>query len=228
MLSKETETYVVVITAQPLKNKRYKIEFSDAEGNITEKIVHEETLLNYRLVVGKELDRRSFSALIQNNEVHEAYAYCINILSKKMFTIKEIDQKLYERKYELFVREDVILKLEEMGLLNDEFYAEIYIENQVAMKNKSKQRILVDLYKKGISSDITNKFVNKFDSVSEIELLNKEIEKLYFRYKKSNVNDFEIRGKVVQSLSRKGFDYSLVRRHFDFFLEDLEAKETIV
>ena len=225
MLSKETETYVVVISCTPLKKGYYKIEFGDALGEIDELTVHEETVLDYRLVVGKELDKETFEILKNSTDYQKAYSYAIGILARRMYTEKEIRRKLCERETTSDVIHDVVTKLFEIELLNDVSYATAYIENQLELGKKSRRRIISDLCGKGVSMGIIDDLMDLFNKESESALILKEIKRMYQRYSRQDLSDFEVGHKVVQALGRKGFDFYEVQRQYEFFIEDLKVND---
>ena len=225
MLSKETETYVVVIGCTPTKNGYYKIELGDAEGEIYQLSIHEETVLDYRLVVGKALDKKTFETLQNSTDYQKAYSYAIGILARRMYTEKEIRRKLYAREMADDVIDAVITKLFEIDVLNDVSYARIYIESQTEMGKKSRRRIISDLSAKGICATIIDDLTDLFNNESESTLIEEEIKRMHQRYSRKNLSDFDLRNKVSQALGRKGFDFYEVQRQYDFFIQDLEGND---
>jgi len=223
MIGKEKETYVVVIQVEPLNQGHYKVVLGDAVGDIYEVTVHEEIMLDYRLVVGKELDEPAFRALEASKDYGKAYSYAVSILARRMYTEKEMRQKLKGHATTEHVIHEVVTKLLKLELLNDEAYARNYIEYQVALGKKSKRRMLSDLYGKGIEATVIDGVMELFDQGSESVLIRSEIEKLYARYSRKDLSDFDLRNKVVQALARKGFEIYEVGQQYDFFIEDLEA-----
>lgn len=226
MLSKETETYVVVIECDPLKKGYYEVKLADAVGEIYELTVHEETILDYRLVVGKELDEQTFHQLENSKNYQEGYRYIIEILSRRLYTEKEIRRKLSARKTSTAVIDEIIAKLIDLDLLNDFSYATLYIENQLEIGKKSQRRIVSDLYQKGICASIIDDLMGLFDQESECERMVKEIRQVHARHVRKNLSDFELKNKVVQTLGRKGFDFYEIGRQYDFFIEDLALETT--
>lgn len=222
MIGKENETYAVVIKVEPLRRGHYKVELGDAEGEIYEFTVHEETMLDYRLVVGKELDESTLRELEASKNYGKAYSYAVGILARRMYTEKEIRQKLMQRATAEDVTHEVVTKLLKLELLNDEAFATAYIENHVEIGKKSRRRIISDLHAKGVASSIIDDHMDLFDKESEQALIAREIEKAYSRYLRKDLSDFEMKNKVIQALGRKGFDFYEVDRQYDFFIEDLE------
>jgi len=225
MIGKEAETHVVVINFAPLKRGYYKVELGDAAGEIYELDVHEETVLDYRLVIGKELDKATFEKLKNSMGYQKAYSYAIGILGNRLYTEKEIRRKLDEKETDKNVIEDVVAKLFEIGLLDDVAYARIFIENQVEIGKKSRRRIVSDLDAKGVGRHIIDDLGDLFDRELEDKLIVKEIEKAYQRFVCKDLNDFELRHKVIQTLGRKGFDLQEVQRQYGFFIEDLAVAD---
>lgn len=223
MIDKKNETHVVVINCTPLKRNLYKIEFAEADGTVHEQTVHEEAVLDYRLVIGKELDQATFAQLQNSNDYQKAYAYAINILSRKLYSTGQIKQKLNQREFDANTIEDVIAKLTEIELLNDFNFATAYTEHHLEMGKKSHRQIVVALKERGVTEQIINNIQHLFKKESEQEVIIREIKKAHERYARKEMTDFELRNKVITSLGRKGFNLSEIGRQYGYYIEDLEA-----
>jgi len=226
MLSKDTETFAVIISSTPSKRGFYNIQIADAVGEVYDLIVHEEIIVDYRLVVGKEIDEETFHNIQNITEYQQAYSYAIGILARRMYTEKEIKRKLYGRKTPDDVIDAVVEKLKNIQLLNDLTYATLYIENQVKNGKKSRRKIISDLMAKGVNSTIIDEVSDLFNGYSEVSLIQTEIEEAYRQYERQQLSDFDLARKITQKLARKGFDIYEVQRQYGFFLEDLEAEAT--
>lgn len=223
MLSKDTETYAVVITVEPGFKDYYHVELADAEGKIFTIKAHAETVLDYRLVVNKEIDEKTFHDLNKAIHYQQAYQYAVNILSRRRYTEKEMVAKLRHREETEVAIKTVVAKLKALELIDDLYYAQAFIQNQLDIGKKSKREILSKLYQKGIDEDILADCEEMFDAADEIALIAKEIVTTYKRYMKKCESPFELKQKVVSYLGRKGFDFYEVGRQYDYFVEDLEA-----
>ncbi|MBR0430957.1 RecX family transcriptional regulator [Candidatus Saccharibacteria bacterium] len=96
----------------------------------------------------------------------------------------------------------------EKGYLNDERFAEWYVENRFTNKGISKKRLKMELMKKGISSEIIEK-------VLDVRNDEEEILKMIAR-KRTKYND----EKLIQYLCRQGFDYQLVQNLVQTYEKD--------
>ena len=223
MLNKETKTHVVVINCTPLKRNLYKVEFAEADGIIHEQTVHEEAILDYRLVIGKELEQATFEQLQNSNDYQKAYAYAINILSRRLYSEKEIRTKLHAREATDDTVQLVVQKLKSLELLNDFAFATAYAEHHMAMGKKSHRQIVLALKERGITGQIIDDLQYLFQKESEQDVIVKEIKEAHDRYSRKEISDFDLRNKVITSLGRKGFNLGEIQRQYGYFVEDLEA-----
>ncbi len=96
---------------------------------------------------------------------------------------------------------DIISRLIEKGYLDDQKFAEYYVENRFVKKGISKKRLQLELMKKGIDKQI-------IDQVLENTARNDEDEiKKIIAKKRTRYDD----DKLIQYLVRQGFDYALSR-----------------
>ena len=93
----------------------------------------------------------------------------------------------------------IISRLFEKGYLDDQKFAEYYVENRFIKKGISQKRLKMELIKKGISNNIIEQVLNKRNDEEEIKkIINK---------KRKKYDD----DKLIQYLVRQGFDYQLAR-----------------
>ena len=93
----------------------------------------------------------------------------------------------------------IVQRLCEKGYVDDERFAEYYVENRFVKKGISKKRLRMELVKKGIEQNIIDVVLDGRDDTEEI---------LKMIAKKRAKYDNE---KLTQYLCRQGFDYQLVR-----------------
>ena len=97
--------------------------------------------------------------------------------------------------------QDIISRLISKGYLDDEKFAEYYVENRFVKKGVSKRRLKMELMKKGIKKEIIERVLDDSVRNDEDEIL-KIIAKKRARY------DDE---KLIQYLCRQGFPYELAQ-----------------
>lgn len=117
---------------------------------------------------------------------------------------QEIKDKYKLRTHEqvIYTNEDideVISMLIEKGYLDDEKFAEFFVENRNIKKGESAKKLRMELYKKGIASDIIDRVLENTER-NDIEEIKKIIAKKSRKYTSE---------KLIAYLVRQGFDYQL-------------------
>lgn len=214
------ETCYLVTSCIPLKKGHYEVSFLHADGDTCSMTIHEETVIEYRLVEKKELTQTTFSQVMVSGAFATSYGYAVSILSRRMYTQKEIREKLKERSVESKVIKQVIDKLLALQLLDDASYASAFIESQLSAGKKSHERIRMDLLQKGVSSFILEDLAHLFDEVQEFDVIMNEITQSWRRYARKELTDFERRAKIVAAVCRKGFDVDDVLSQYQIFIDE--------
>lgn len=152
-----------VITAiEPQKNSnRYNIYI---DGQFASGI-QEEILLEFDLKVGRELNDGTLDAIITKDLHHKALNYAILLLSYRGRSSKEIADKMKEKGYAADIIDTTLQKLGQLGYVNDVEFAKILIRDKQRLKKAGKNLIRVELWQKGIASDLIDQLVNQ--SISE-------------------------------------------------------------
>lgn len=91
----------------------------------------------------------------------------------------------------------VLDRLLEKHYIDDQKFAEYYVENRYVRRGISQKRLRMELYKKGVNSDIASSALKKVDRPEDEEIM-KVITK-----KRKKYNDFQLAGY----LTRQGFNF---------------------
>ncbi len=201
--------------------------------------VDEDTLVEQRLIVGKELDEELLEKVLFESEVGALMARMYGLLSVRMRSEKEIRDYLrnlsFKRKLkdkdELseVVIESLIKKLKEKDLINDERFAREWIEARRNSKNKGINAIKAELYSKGISREVIESKLDPrlfgddttlgWSEENEEDLATKALEK-----KVKNIlllKDVKEKQRILGFLMRKGFSYEIAREAIENKLKEL-------
>ena len=157
------------------------------------------TVMKHRVKIGNDYTANEIIDIQIAEEEGVCLNYALNLLSKSVKTEKEIIAKLKKRGYVSEIIDNVIFKLKDYGYVNDEEFAEKYINSY--SKNKGKRLLKSELKLKGVSDAIIE---NKFLSVeNELETAIKIAEK----YVKNKPVDIKTKQKCYKYLLSKGFSY---------------------
>lgn len=157
------------------------------------------TVMKHRVKIGNDYTANEIIDIQIAEEEGVCLNYALNLLSKSVKTEKEIIAKLKKRGYVSEIIDKVIFKLKDYGYVNDEEFAEKYINSY--SKNKGKRLLKSELKLKGVSDAIIE---DKFLSVeNELETAIKIAEK----YVKNKPVDIKTKQKCYKYLLSKGFSY---------------------
>jgi regulatory protein len=136
----------------------------------------------------------------------------LRLLSFKSRTVKEMRERLLEKDWtdEPTVAQ-VITRLEELALLNDEQFATSFASSSLTIKPIGRVRLRRDLQRKKLPPQTVETALDAaFDERSEEELIQQAIEKR-IRLKGVPKSQEEAK-KLFEFLMRRGFQYDLIRQ----------------
>ena len=172
--------------------------------------VSEEVAVKFHLKAGTEIDEDELKKLLQEEELSKAKNYVYRILARRMYTVKEIRDKLNERGYIDTVIQEVIATMERYGYVNDEVYAEEWIKSRMKSKPKGKIALRQELARKGVDkSIIENALSQAFDESSESDMALELAQRKISSY--SRDEPAVARRKLQNFLLRRGFGYEAVK-----------------
>ncbi len=172
----------------------YKIKVGQ---EITEEKLNE---LKNASAFGKLYQRALEWALMRPRSTKEVREYLQKKLKRPSSTPQEGTQPSPWSSEDAFgLQQSIVSRLKAKGYLNDQKFAEYYVENRFVKKGISQKRLKMELAKKGVSAEIIEQVLDKRNDEEEIL---KIIAKKRVKY------DDE---KLIAYLCRQGFDYQLAQ-----------------
>lgn len=216
---------LVKIIKVTLKNKKDKYEVTLLKASQTEKIVLlEDQIVNFRILKDKEFSLEEWNEILSSSNVSLWIGKAINYLSFKNRTVKEIRDYLIKGELLENQREEIIERLINMRLLNDEEYAVRYLE-EVVRKQKGLKYFKYQLQQKGVSSTIINKVALNYPKdlivADLIKQVQKQQQKLYsypINLQKQKIND---------KLLRDGFSNEIIGKVFNNIVWECDISKSI-
>lgn len=131
-----------------------------------------------------------------------AYEYSIFMLGLRLYTEGELLFKMKERGYELSVIDKVLEELKRNNYVNDERFAEMYIDSAKRFKTYGYYMLKKKLLEKRLNSNFAEQMLDKyFSSEDEAEVAQRFINKLKLRENLS----YEEKQKIAGKLRQRGF-----------------------
>lgn len=147
--------------------------------------------------------------------------YALRILSKKRYTISEMQKKLtlYANRREKVNEEDVnsvLNRLLELNYLDDEKFAKDYVSQRIHLKPRGKSLLKRELKFKGIPNDILDKIFEEID-FNEEQFIFEALSKRSHKWDKFPLRKQKL--KAYQFLYSRGFKreaiYKALEAHYN-------------
>ena len=167
-------------------------------------VLYKGEISKYGLKEGREIPSNTYS-VIMNKLFDRGKERALYMLDKSYKTKRYVMDKLKAGLYPESIIDKVVSFLEEINLINDLRYAEMYIDYKRG--SKSKKQIVQDLYVKGVDKKLIDQAFEDSD-FSDRESLNKYIEKRKNKYDLSDRKDIQ---KFYSYLVSKGYSYGDVK-----------------
>lgn len=171
-------------------------------------VIETETVLKFHLKDELTLTDEEFDEVLNDSAYLSSRRRAFNILSYHAVSEKQLFNKLTQKGADEDTANRVVLKMRELGLVDDKALLKEKIRHLSEVKKYGEKRIVADLMLKGFDkNDILNTLhdlePDDFKTVCEI------IEKKY--QSELEGGDIKTRQKVVNALVRRGFSYDVIK-----------------
>jgi len=191
---------LIVSEIIPLNTKKSKVIFQDGESLG----LYNGEIRRLDIAVGKEIDEEEYYITIYPVLKKRAFARLMHILEKSFKSENDIIKKLKLSFYPEEAIKEAIEKAKKFGYINDERYADRYINTY---KDKySKMKIKYKLMEKGINKEIIDNALESLE-VDEEPMIKKLLDKKhYFENEEPDKKQ-----KIIVSIMRQGFKYQKIK-----------------
>ena len=159
-----------------------------------------ENYFKYNVKSLNGLDEDLYQLFKQDEKLLKAYRGCLRKISTKDHTVKQIRDYLYKNELKKSEIEDIIKRLKEYGLLDDDKYCKgkiSYYENSLY----SARQIRMKLLKDGIDEELIDKYLNDEDEYTKAFKLAEKYAKAKGKSSKA------LKQSILMKLTGNGFSY---------------------
>ena len=167
-----------------------------------------------RLYTGRELDEEQLSRLKYLSDRDRARAKGLELISRRMLSVRELEQKLVQKGISEEAAHDCALWLEENRFLDDEAYASALARHYSA-KGYGAGRLRHELSRRGVERELWD------DAVEHMPENTDKIDK-FIAARLKDRSDREQINKVSAALFRRGFSWEEIRQALRRFDADAE------
>lgn len=187
---------ITAITQQGRQKSRYSI-FIDSKYAFS---LSADALLSEKLYIGQALESSQVHDYKKLSADDKAYNLALAYVLRRMRSSHEFDDYCKGKGYDDALCRYIRGKLEDLGLIDDEKFAEAWIRNRRLLKPMSKRRLKLELRQKHVADEIIEQAIEG-DESDERSALRELIER---RRRQSKYQDDL---KLMQYLARQGFSY---------------------
>lgn len=193
--------------------KRKKLSAVYIDGEYALKI-DTETIISSPYSVGSEISDDELKELVEMSGEKRAKEKALWLLSNRDHSKRELETKI-RRTEDADAAKKAVERMEELGLVDDEKFAERYAEQLINIKHLSVKGAKYKLLEKGIEKDLADEILDELspDPREHIEIL---IERKY----KNNLKDEKGRRRTVAALQRMGYSWSDIKAVMSNYSED--------
>ncbi len=117
-------------------------------------ILSEDTFYSSGLRKGDEISEDRFSFFIEQNILYHIKQRALSFLARRFHSERELLSKLKQKSYEERLIKIVLNELKEKSFIDDQVFANHFIEEKLKKKCWGKNKIRAALFSKGVSSSI--------------------------------------------------------------------------
>ncbi|MBO6536054.1 MAG: regulatory protein RecX [Balneolaceae bacterium] len=183
--------------------------------------VSEQTLVHFNLHVGTELTANLLQAIELQEQHWKIRDYFIRLLARRDHSRQELVQKAHKKGYTNAEIDSILDELEEKKYIRNDVFARKFAQDKFNFNHWGKQKIRMELKKKGIKSyDIEQALeeLGNDEILEKMEYLVLKAKPRFLRAEKS-----KRRKKIFDFLIRKGYDSAHVMKVLPSLLNKLDA-----
>lgn len=153
---------------------------------------------------GQYLGDTEIEQLKNGDQLDKAYDRAIRYLGFRPRSQVEVEHYLREKGYPLEVVAHIIDRLRQQQYVDDQAFAQFWLENRERFKPRGRQALRYELRQKGLESDLIDEALTNLD---EEESAWVAVESKLLRWR--NLDEQAFKQKILAFLSRRGFSYEI-------------------
>lgn len=158
----------------------------------------------------KPRGRTDRKAADERDPAARARDICLNLLTARPRTRSELRQALLRKEIEADVADEVLGRLDDVGLIDDKAFAEMWVHSRHTYQGMGRRALSVELRRRGVDSDVAAEAVAAVDPDAEEERARQLVRK-----RLPSMSSIDQQAKIrrlVGMLARKGYAQGLAYR----------------
>jgi regulatory protein len=179
-------------------------------------------LAEHPVSVGDQLNEAAITRLRNADEPDRAVTAALNLLSHRGRSERELRQRLRMKGYTLGAIDEAVRRVVEWGYLNDERFAEAWVEQRQAGKPRSRRALAHELREKGVDRAIIETAIDEaeIDEVADARRLAAD------KWRKdAELEPDKRRQRTAAFLARRGYGWDVAKQVLDELARDDQADD---
>lgn len=163
------------------------------------------------LTVGQVWDPALAQRVEESAQFDKAFRAASNRLARRAMSRKMLDDKLRQLEHPQAVRDAVLARLEELGLIDDQAYGQALVRNELARKPAGPRLLSQKLFQKGIRGALADQLIAEATADPDEQY---ESALAFARKKAANMQRLDTatrQRRLYGQLARRGFDSDTIR-----------------
>ncbi len=205
---------MVITEVRRRRRRLYLLVLDGQEGPTVDVTTFDESV--YR--EGASITEEGLASLLQTSEYNRARERALYLLGLRDYACRELEKKLLtEARPEIAAQ--VIERLVDVGLLDDERYAARMAQSLSRGKGYPRRRVAQELQRRGVTRELAGNAAEELE-IEDFQQALALIEKKYY----NKMTDRLSRDKVMAALARRGFSFDAIRQAFSHFDETAQTE----
>jgi regulatory protein len=213
----DEELIITLVERTKSREARYRISF----GNYSLTVL-EDVMIKYRMTRGNTFMKKDLEEIIVADERQRTYVQSLRFLEFKQRTRHELRQKLKQKEFAAPIIEEVLDRLEQEKLVDDDLFAKEWTRQRMEGQRKGKLWIRQELRQKGITNELIAEVLDDVSADAEFDTALTAGRK---KWKQVRGDVQEKKRKTFPFLMRRGFSMDLVRRVVNRLIEEDGAED---
>jgi regulatory protein len=183
------------------------------------------TVVREGLFVGKEVDNQAWDRLESAESADKALQAALRFLETRPRSITEVRERLRRKAFAETSIEAAISRLTDLGLLDDDAFAQFWVENRLTCRPRGARALRDELRRKGVASSIVEStLANNELMVDESERALTLARAALRKYR--NASDrTSFQRRMGGYLQRRGFDFNTITPILDLLWRELQNEK---
>lgn len=169
-----------------------------------------DVVVSLGLEEGSVVDEAEYTRIQRADGQFEARQTALTLLSRRPMSEAELHRKLLVKAFDPEVADRVVVRLRELGYLNDAEYASTYATSRSRARGYGPRRILLELRRRGIPEDLARNAVETLKAESDSAGLALEAARRAWPRYARETDRRKRTARLYGFLARRGFDHDTI------------------